>query len=575
MTADVTGQNYSSFMNRDGEPPRLNHHTKLVKSLKELRGQDFVSAVLNSSVGINDILIKEDYVEPTMYNDSAAEFYYDFYTALSIACLNQDDFAVAELIKHGAHVTRYIQFPDGSTGTWRATFVVHRMPRHEPHILHIFVDTYPDRIGVGRPEYHYPPEVYGGRTDEDRLREDNDLTKAVIELQAQFDELQVLQRNEGDRLLTAAELKHFCGDVLWIKKPTFSELSQNITRSIAVKRERQKHVQDFLGVGRGNAERIVKLLRVTAKKELGEAITSKDAPEWMKISALFYAIQSNDVATVQKILARGVDVDAGGPGGTTAVGLAIEVANIDILELLIKAGAKLDIACAWAPRISDPDEHDHGHCFTAMYYAVGCGWVDGVKVLLKHGVGALTGSLNNSALSDLKRYKVIRLGDIDLDETLADGGGSSKSDQQIYMFIGQDAWMQRGRGGPLHWALESTRPFHSPHWPKRTVKTQKELLMLLGDACIEEINTLRSQSKRVTPVHWPQILNDLIRTLPLGQVAAILGKRWDEAEDFILGYFDEEISTKSGRADLAIDYAKHVYDGRWPESFDLIHGSKK
>jgi hypothetical protein len=76
-------------------------------------------------------------------------------------------------------------------------------------------------------------------------------------------------------------------------------------------------------------------------------------------------------------------------------------------------------------------------------------------------------------------------------------------------------------------------------------------------------------------VHWSTILNDLIRTLPLGQVAVILGKRWDEAEDFMLGYFDEEISTKSGRTALAIDYAKHVYDGRWPESFDLIHGSKK
>ena len=70
-------------------------------------------------------------------------------------------------------------------------------------------------------------------------------------------------------------------------------------------------------------------------------------------------------------------------------------------------------------------------------------------------------------------------------------------------------------------------------------------------------------------------MNDLIRALPLAKVAVILGKRWDEAEDFRLGYFDEEISTKSGRADLAIDYAKHIYDGRWPESFDLIHGKKK
>ena len=40
----------------------------------------------------------------------------------------------------------------------------------------------------------------------------------------------------------------------------------------------------------------------------------------------------------------------------------------------------------------------------------------------------------------------------------------------------------------------------------------------------------------------------------------------------MLGYFDEEISTRSSRADLAIDYAKHVYDEKWPDSFDLIHG---
>ncbi len=562
------------FSNRDGEPPQLDHHTDLVKSLKQLRGPDFVQAVLTATVGINDILVEEKYVEPTPHNDSSAEFYYEFYTALSIACLNQDDFAVAELIKHGANVTRYVQFPDGSTGTWRATYVVHRMPRYEPHILNIFVETNPGLIGIGERRYDFP-DGFLGIPIQDKTEENDALTEAIRALKKELDDIDNIQRRDGDRILTAEELETFSEGVLWIKKPTLSDMCGNMTRRLNVHINRQKALLELLGVGKGDAGTILKLLRSAAKKELKEAITSNDAPEWMKISALFYAIQSNDIDAVQKFLARGVNVHTGGPGGKTAVGLAIDVANVDVLELLIKAGAKLDIACAWAPRLSDPDEHNHGHCFTAMYYAVGCGWTQGVKVLLKHGVGALTGSFHNEALGDLKRYKPVRDGGYDMSETLENPRNSPASEQLIYKFIGQKGWHDRGLGGPLHWALESTKQWHVRHWPKRSVKTQKELLKLLGDACIEEINTLRSQSKRVTPVHWSTILNDLIRTLPLGQVAAILGKRWDEAEDFMLGYFDEEISTKSGRTDLAIDYAKHVYDGRWPESFDLIHGSKK
>jgi hypothetical protein len=62
----------------------------------------------------------------------------------------------------------------------------------------------------------------------------------------------------------------------------------------------------------------------------------------------------------------------------------------------------------------------------------------------------------------------------------------------------------------------------------------------------------------------------LIRLLPLGKIAKTLGKRWDKAEDFILCSIDENISTKAGRAELAIEYAKHIYNGSWPDSFDLI-----
>jgi hypothetical protein len=565
-----TNQNKPS--NRDGAPQTLSHHNEILESFKDLRGKDFVEAVLNSPVGINDILISEEYVKPTMYNDSAAEFYHDFSTPLTIACLNQDQQTVEELLKHGAHVTRYVQLPDGSTGTWRDTFVVHRMPSYEPHILHIFLDTYPDRIGIGRREDRYLDEVNVTRTRKEIDEEYHALAEAIMALEKELNELQDLHRKDSDRALTAEELKHFSDDVLWIKKRTFSEMCQNISRNIESKRERQKTVRELLGIDHGNANKIIELLRVAAKKELSEALTSKSAPQWMKISALFYGIQTNDLGNVQKLLDQGLNLDVGGPGGTTAVGLAIELSNAEALELLVKAGATVDMPCAWAPRLCDPDEQDSGDCFTPMFFAVGCGWVQGVKILLKCGVGALTGYLHNEALSDLKRYKVVQDSGIDVDETLDNRRDSSGSEEHRYMFVGQTAWLQRGLGGSLHWALESTQPWHAPHWPKRSVKTQKELLKLLGDTSIEEINTLRSQSKRVTPVHWRKILNDLIRALPLGKVAVILGKRWDEAEDFMLGYFDEEISTRSSRADLAIDYAKHVYDEKWPDSFDLIHG---
>jgi hypothetical protein len=106
---------------REGEPPTLKHHNEILKSFKNLRGRDFVEAVLNSLIGINDILISESHSKPTMFNDSDAEYYYDFSTPLTMACLNQDVEAVEELLKQGAHVTRYVQLPDGSRCTWRDT----------------------------------------------------------------------------------------------------------------------------------------------------------------------------------------------------------------------------------------------------------------------------------------------------------------------------------------------------------------------------------------------------------------------------------------------------------------------
>jgi hypothetical protein len=295
------------------------------------------------------------------------------------------------------------------------------MPRHEPHILHIFVDTFPDRIGIGPPwlgSIEWFDQLHG-TSPADRWAENDALTEAIRGLQKELHELQDLQREDGDRLLTADELEKFSKGVLWIKKPTLSTMCSNIARRIESTSDRQKDVQELLGVGKGSPQTIVKILRDAAKKELAEALTSKDAPEWMKLSALFYAIQANDITSIQKLIRKGVNLDVGGPGGTTAVGLAIEIANAEVLELLAKAGAKLDIPCAWAPRIWNPDDQNSGACFTPMYFAVGCGWAQGVEILLKHGVGALTGSLQNSALGDLERYELTLM-----------------SEQEVYVFIG-------------------------------------------------------------------------------------------------------------------------------------------
>lgn len=192
-----------------------------------------------------------------------------------------------------------------------------------------------------------------------------------------------------------------------------------------------------------------------------------------------------------------------------------------------------------------------------------------MRILLKHGLGALTGSLNNRDLGDLKKYKLVRLDRI-FDGSPGGGSNDSPGSEGCgFVFVGQSHWSNPGLGSPLRWALDVMQPPHIDHWPERSSRSHRELLKLLGNACIAEINLLRTNSKHPMTSNWPEILNNIIRSLPLGEVGALLGVRWDEAEDFILGSFSEEISTTSGRAVLAVRYAKLVYGGRWPKAYNL------
>lgn len=62
------------------------------------------------------------------------------------------------------------------------------------------------------------------------------------------------------------------------------------------------------------------------------------------ITELMYAVEINNLAKVESLLASGVDVDARNDGGATALLMAAAYGNRDIVNLLLAAGADPDIA---------------------------------------------------------------------------------------------------------------------------------------------------------------------------------------------------------------------------------------
>ncbi len=72
---------------------------------------------------------------------------------------------------------------------------------------------------------------------------------------------------------------------------------------------------------------------------------------------LFAAIQKSDVEQVKQLLASGIDLDQKDGNGQTALTLASSIGNSEIINLLISAGAKVNVEpepLVLNPRISSP-----------------------------------------------------------------------------------------------------------------------------------------------------------------------------------------------------------------------------
>ena len=118
---------------------------------------------------------------------------------------------------------------------------------------------------------------------------------------------------------------------------------------------RLDHVEDLL--------RAFSARDLDAIRALADAGVELDAPGGGGLTALMRAVLRGDAVAVEWILAAGADPDARGDGGETALDLARELGREPLVELLIAAGAAAarDVepapagpAAEQAPRVAEP-----------------------------------------------------------------------------------------------------------------------------------------------------------------------------------------------------------------------------
>ncbi len=129
------------------------------------------------------------------------------------------------------------------------------------------------------------------------------------------------------------------------------------------------------------------------------------------------AASINDVEILKNFLVAGMDIDARGPEGDSALQVAAERGHIDALELLLASGANVDVRSkdGWTPLMTaafynrvdavgvllnngaDPSKKDNSG-WTALMQAVYKGHTQIVTEMVKHGVKEMERSLLVAAL---------------------------------------------------------------------------------------------------------------------------------------------------------------------------------
>lgn len=86
------------------------------------------------------------------------------------------------------------------------------------------------------------------------------------------------------------------------------------------------------------------LLKNHAQKIASDLIESNTPIyNYLKNNELLFATQDNDVATVKELIAQGVDINFQGAGRYSALLIAVEQSNLELVELLLTNGADLSL----------------------------------------------------------------------------------------------------------------------------------------------------------------------------------------------------------------------------------------
>jgi ankyrin repeat protein len=253
------------YLDRTVDPPRVPADNALIERLRQAQGerraQVFADSGADSEAGPgvdpNRVLAHETHIEPNHFNDNDPEWLYELTTPLHEAYRAGDAEGVQALLARGALATRFITLHDGSTASFKHTYVAYKLP----------ADAWTYR------ELLYPVPA-------------------------------------SDPCAPAA-----------------------------------------------------RLLERALQRELEAAARGALPPEDLErglVCGLFLAIERGDRAAIDRWLAAGADPMLGGPGGVTAVGLALRLRDHRTVKKLIPgagagagAGATLEAICAWnLPQLS-------------------------------------------------------------------------------------------------------------------------------------------------------------------------------------------------------------------------------
>jgi hypothetical protein len=233
------------YLDRTVDPPRLPADNAVIERLRHARGDRLVRVLADASSDPNAVLAYETHIEPNHFNDNDPEWLYELTTPLCEAYRAGDAEGVQALLAQGALATRFVTLADGSSASFKHTYVAYKLP----------ADAWTYR------EVLHPVPASDPRAPAARL----------------------------------------------LERALHRELAAAATSSTLASGDRDRAL----------------------------------------VCGLFLAIERGDRAAINRWLAAGADATLGGPGGVTAVGLALGLRDHGTANTLIADPPALEAICAW------------------------------------------------------------------------------------------------------------------------------------------------------------------------------------------------------------------------------------